>query len=135
MFMPMNGRRRRWADRAVEGLENNKIAIILSQFIITVLTDKIAGRISPFHSNPFSFIFYWYKLYIWLLEQNEDTWSSSISGSDTEADVCDVDDEELERSELFIKVLQSFPASSLPAHTNASLVDVVKEILGHHIPR
>ena len=22
MFMPMNGRRRRWADRAVEGLEN-----------------------------------------------------------------------------------------------------------------
>ena len=48
MFMPMNGRRRRWADRAVEGLENRN----------TLLSDKIAGMIPSFHSNPFGFIFY-----------------------------------------------------------------------------
>ena len=44
MFMPMNGRRlhRRWADRAVEGEQSyNK-----------------TERMPPFHSNPFSFIFY-----------------------------------------------------------------------------
>ena len=63
------------------------------------------------------------------------TWSSSISGSDTGGDVCDVDDEELDRSELFIKVLQSFPASNFTAPSNSSLVDVVREILGHHFTK
>ena len=106
-------------DGQIEQLKVSKVIIKLREFL-------------PFIPIHLVFIFYWYKFYIWLLEQNEDTWSSSISGSDTGGDVCDVDDEELDRSELFIKVLQSFPPSSLPAHSNSSLVGVVKEILGHH---